>query len=284
MALTTTTSVDPHILAAYIEQEIRERLRATLVLPRLMRQVDMQGRQSLSWQVNRWAELTASGVDEDQPIEPQEAGLEPITGTVGEVGLAIEPTDLSVEVSGVTPEQYAEQGVHAVRQRMEADACALFPGVATSVGTSGSPLTLDVINDAITELQAQNVTGQIVGVLHPRQIGQWRSQIAGSSGTAAAFYATGLVDPRIQEIPGYAGDHLGAALFMSTHVPLVNGGQDYAGCVFTVDAFEMGVLRDVRVEPERSATKRTTTMVVTSVYGYVEADPAQCVKVISAAA
>src|SRR5690606_14372001 len=123
MPLTTTTSVDPHILAAYIEQEIRERLRAVLVMPRLMRQVDMRDKQSLSWKTNRWRDLTASGVDEDQEIEPQEAGLDPIEGTVGEAGLAVAPTDLSVEVSGISPEEYAEQAVKALRQKMEADAC-----------------------------------------------------------------------------------------------------------------------------------------------------------------
>lgn len=288
MALTTTTSVDPHILAVHIEQTIRERLVAALIMPKLMKEKNLQGARSLTWQGNKWGAIVAQGVDEDEPLVPQAAKLDSYDGSVGEVGAALEPTDLSVEVSGITPDEYAAQGVIALRQKIESDCCGLFAGVAASVGVSGEEFSLDLLNDAVTELEARDVDGVIVAVLHPYQWGAVRNQLAGKDGSTAAYFATGNVDPRLSGIPGFAGDFLGMPIFTSTHVPKVNidteeETADFKGCVFAADfAFEIGTMRDVRVEPERDALARSTKMAVTSVYGVTEAEGDAAIGLISA--
>jgi len=279
--LTSTTSVTNAILAKHIEQMIRERLMATLVMPMLVTQGDLRNKRSKTWSTTQWGEVVAAGVNETTSLEAQEMTLGKADITVGEVGAVLEPTDLSVETSGITPEEYADRGAKAIRQKMESDLCGLFTGVTQSVGTTNTELSLDTLIKAIETLETADDEGPYFGVLAPRQVGAYRRAIAGASGSQASIYATGLVDPRIKAIPGFVGDFLGVPLFRSTHVPKANANVDFVGCFFSVEAFGMATLRDVRVEAERNAKARSTAMVATSVYGVGEIEEARAVKIIS---
>lgn len=281
MAQTTSTSVASAILAKYIEQKIRESLQAALVLPQMVTQADLRGKNSKVWSSNKWAALTAAGVAETADITGTESTVAANDITVSEVGIAIDVTDLSAETSGITPDMYAEQGKIAIAQKMELDLATLFAGFSTSVGSTGTELSLDTLIAAIQALDTANAQGSKWCVLHPRQVGAFRRLIAGTSGSTAAFYGTGAVDPTIKAIPGFVGDFLGVPVFQSTHVTKVNTNTDYCGALFTTPALGMATLRDVRVEPDRDASARVTQMVVTAAYGVGELDDACGVKIIS---
>lgn len=282
MAQTTTTSVTSAILAKYIEQQIRESLQAALVLPQMVVQADLRGKNSKVWSSNKWASLTAAGVAETADITGTEATVAANDITVSEVGIAIDVTDLSAETSGITPDRYAEQGKIALAQKMELDLATLFSGFSTSVGTTATELSLDTLISAIQSLETANATGAKWIVLHPRQVGAYRRLIAGTTGSTAAFYgSSGVVDPAIKSIPGFVDSFLGIPMFMSTQVQKINTNVDYCGALFTSNALGMATLRDVRVEPDRDASTRVTQMVVTSAYGVGELDDACGVRIIS---
>lgn len=281
MAQTTTTSVASALLAKYVEQKIRESLQAALVLPKMVTQADLRGKNSKVWSSNKWASLTAAGVAETADITGTESTVAATDITVSEVGIAIDVTDLSVETSGITPDMYAEQGKIALAQKMELDLATLFSGFSSTVGTTATELSLDTLIQAIQTLDTANAQGQKWLVVHPRQAGAYRRLIAGTSGSTAAFYGTGAVDLSIKSIPGFVGDFLGIPVFQSTQVQKVNTNVDYCGALFTTAALGMATLRDVRVEPDRDASSRVTQMVVTAAYGVGELDDACGVRIIS---
>lgn len=281
MAQTTTTSATNAILAKYIEAQIREALQATLIMPQLVRQADLRGKGSLTWAVNQWPKLTAAGVAETADIAASEVTLGQATITVGEVGISVESTDLSSEAGGPTPEEYAARGAMAIRQKMDSDLCGLFTGLSASVGSTGTEFTLDTLIDGLTKLEMADVQGQKFIVLHPKQAGVLRKLIAGASGSQASYYVTGAVDPSLKAIPGFVCDFLGAPVYMTSWVPKINTNADFCGAIFTPEAFGMATLRDVRVEPQRDASKRATEMVVTSAYGVGELDDTCGVRLIS---
>lgn len=286
MAQTTTTSMADHLYAAAIEAEIRERMLPAFILPMLFRDKSMLGARSKSWQSNKWGAIVAQGVDEDTPLVPQAATLVDVTGTVGEVGAALEPTDLTIETTGIDLDEFAEQGEIAVREKIEKDCAALFSGVTEEKGDAATPFSTDLFNDAITELRANKVPGPYVAVVHPYQWGDIRNQIAGKEGSSAAFFATGKIDPTLQEVPGLAGNHLGVTVFEHPFVPAVLDQEDepigFKGCMFSLKrAFELAFLRLIRVAAQRDELARSTIFAATSVYGVLERDPDMAVALVS---
>jgi len=278
---TTTSTVAPALLAKWVEQYIREKLFPTLLLPALITHGDLRGKRSKTWSSPQWGGATAKGVDEDVAVESDAMTLTNKDITVSEIAVSLEPTDLSVETSDIQPADYGARGVIAVKQKLERDIAALFAGVTQSVGTSGQEVSLDTLIKAMELLETADDEGPYFGVIHPRQVGAYRRAIAGTSGSTAAVYGTGIVDPALKAIPGFVGDFLGVPLFKSTYVPKVNTNTDFAGCFFSMKAFGMATLREPRVEAERSAKKRTTAMVVTAVYGVGELEANSAVRVIS---
>lgn len=283
MAQTTTTTIAVLILAKYIENQVRKALRGALILPRMVRQKDMKGTGSLVWSVPKWPTLTAAGVAEGAALVPGAVTPTANDITVSEVGIAVELTQLSKEAGiAADPSDYVEQCTIAVKHKMESDIGALFSGFSVSAGSTGTSLTLDYLIKAM-ELSdtANDVEDPRVIVLHPRQVGDYRRAIAGTSGATASFYATGLVDPLIKQIPGFVGDFLGVPIFQSPYVPKINADVDYAGVLMSINAIGMGILRDIMVDPQHENLARSDVFAVSSAYGVAELDDAKGVRIVS---
>lgn len=282
MALTTSSDIAVLLLAKYVEEQIRKGLRAALILPKFCAQGDLRGKKSKTWSVPQWPTLTAAGVAENASIVSTTVTPTADDISVSEVGIGVDLTDLSQETGDVSPDQYAQQGVIAVKHKMESDIGALLSGFSTSVGSTGVELSLDTLIDAMKEKEDNNdVEDPSVFVLAPRQVAAYRKLIAGASGSQAAYFASGVVDPAVKTIPGYVDTFLGVPIFMSPYVPKINADVDYSGVLMSLGALGMAILRDVRVEPGRDAKARVTELVVTSAYGVGELDDDKGIRVIS---
>lgn len=100
----------------------------------------------------------------------------------------------------------------------------------TTVGTTGTVLTLAKFNSAKGTLTTNGNKGPYVAILHGRQFTDLQTEL---------LTATGAIQwvPATQEMiqakgPGYQGTLLGVDVYVDPSVPLANAGADRAGCMF----------------------------------------------------
>jgi HK97 family phage major capsid protein len=281
MALTTSSTLASNILAESIERKIRDYLYAHLQLPQFITVKDLAGLNTKTWSTPQWPSLSAAAVAEATDLTNTTVTTTDDTITVSEVGIMLEISKLGKRTSGIDENALAIQGAGAVKRKIEEDIAALFSGFSQRSGTTGTDTTLDELVDAIRLLDTGNAGGGYVMVLHPRQVSTLRKLIAGTSGSTATFYSTGVVDPSLKQAPGYVMDFLGVPVYQSTYVPEVNTATDYCGAIFNMKALGMAVLWDVEVEFEANASARSTEVVVTACYGVGELDDSCGVGILS---
>ena len=157
------------------------------------------------------------------------------TVAVARYALAREISDLArltdstgkINVSGLAADMVAS--AHAA---FTTSIAALGSGFSSSVGTSGSDLSVDNFFSAVLTLELANVaTGpNWVAVLHSQQIGDLRASLRSESGVLEHSPATAETVQRTGQQS--AGTLLGVDILRSNRVPTANAGADRAGFMF----------------------------------------------------
>lgn len=109
--------------------------------------------------------------------------------------------------------------------------CNLVDNFATTAGTSGVNASWSDVVDAKTKLAINKATGQMLGIVHPRQWGDL--EVAALSLGGAAQHEPGLVGVVAQGLGQYKGRVMGIDWFADSNVPTANAGADRAGGIFT---------------------------------------------------
>jgi hypothetical protein len=281
---TTTTTAATTFFAKMVEQKIRELFQANLFLPRFITVEGLSGSKVKSFPY--WpAESTAAGLTEGTDTEPVAFTTTAADITVAEVGINLGLTDFTKKTTGITPEQMGVRGARAIGRKIETDIAALFSGFSRTVGTTGNEITLDTLINGATLLDTSEAPPERIAVVAPKTAGILRKLIAGASGSTAAIFAGGSVDPSFKAIPGFVCDFLGIPVYWSNFVPKINAlDVDFCGAIFCRDAIGMAVMSDVEVEVERNASLRASEIVAVSTYGVGEMQDLGGVGIVSVVA
>jgi hypothetical protein len=196
------------------------------------------------------------------------------TGTVSEVGLLLELTDLASSSSVFDFETYGSEAGNAVAEKLTTDITGLLGSFSTTGGTPGGNLSEQEWRDGITSLRATKVNEQLFAILHPQQ----ENDLAGSIGSTLTAAATtggsprGVTQDLTASAQGMLGDFYGVVTVVNPTVPTANAGADRAGGMFSQKALAYVEKWAIRPETERNISKRSTEIAVTAAYAVLETD------------
>lgn len=270
---TTTSTYDDVQYAAIITDEVKDALMATVVTPALLDFYELAGEASTAVKIPKADKFTAAAVSEGTELTNTALTTTSVTITASEIGIQATITDV-LELSDIPAAHGArlKQLGRALGDKMDVDICALFSGFSTAVGSTGVNIALSDLLDAIYNLEVNDAAGlgSLVGVLHPRQTADLRTEFEADS---ASLYQ-GSSDQRITKaMAGYFGSWFGIDIFQSTNVPLANTSADRAGGVFVRDyALGMAHKWSAKIETMRWAPIRGWVLVATAMYGVGEVE------------
>lgn len=274
---TNTTTWNDTTYSAIITNMVLDALMAAVVTPSLLSYYDLAGDASKTVQIPKADKFTAAGVAEGTELINTALTSASVTITSAEVGFQATITDV-LEVSDLPAAHGARlrQIGRAMADKLDVDICALLPGFANQVGSTGVDLSIANILDAIFTLENADSAnlGPIVGVLHPRQAADIRQAVDADSGQAYA----GVAGARAAQLgpapgPGFFGAWFGIPFWMSTNVPTVNAGADRGGAIFIAD-YALGMVNkwSARVEAMRWPPIRGIVLTASAMYGVGEVE------------
>lgn len=279
---TTTSTFDDVSYSAIITDEVLDALMATVVTPPLLDNYDIMGSASKAVKIPKADKFTAAALTEGTETANTALTSTSVTITAAEIGIQATITDV-LEVSDIPAAHGARlrQLGRALADKLDVDICALLSGFSTTVGATTVDITLSVLLDAIYNLEVNDAAslGALVGVLHPRQTADLRTELEAD---AAVIYEGKSDSTLAKAQAGYFGSWFGIDVYQSTNVATATAGADRAGGIFVRDhALGMVQKWTAKVEAMRWAPIRGWVLVATAMYGVGEVEDLAGVKVVT---
>jgi N4-gp56 family major capsid protein len=266
MANEATSSVLSELYANIVQSALYTLSEQTVIRP-VVRNYNMSGTPGLTAQVPIYPAIDAAGVADGTDLSNTAFNTTSKTITAAEVGVMVELTDLAAE--SATDDVAAAIGRQigdAMAKKVDTDLAALFSGFSNQINKAEAAVTVDDIFKAAATLRANQAPGNYVAVLHPYQAYDLKSQLTNAGATMSHSLSdvgnTALMD-------GFIGRIAGVDIFESTVITGDSAGA-YVGGVMTQDALGYMVKRDMRIETERNASKRSLEIVGSMAYGVSE--------------
>lgn len=279
---TTTSTFDDVSYSAIITDEVLDALMATVVTPPLLDNYDIMGSASKAVKIPKADKFTAAALTEGTETANTALTSTSVTITAAEIGIQATITDV-LEVSDIPAAHGARlrQLGRALADKLDVDICALLSGFSTTVGATTVDITLSVLLDAIYNLEVNDAAslGALVGVLHPRQTADLRTELEAD---AAVIYEGKSDSTLAKAQAGYFGSWFGIDVYQSTNVATATAGADRAGGIFVRD-YALGMVQKwtAKVEAMRWAPIRGWVLVATAMYGVGEVEDLAGVKVVT---
>lgn len=279
---TTTSTYDDVSYAAIINDEVLDALMANVVSPQLLAKYPLEGKASKAVKIPKADKFTAAAVAEGTELANTALTTTSVTITASEIGMQATVTDV-LEVSDIPAAHGARlrQLGRAIADKIDVDVCALLDGFSSAVGATTVDITLANVLDAIYTLEAADAAslGSIVGLLHPRQTADLRTELEAD---AASIYTSKSDGSITKAQAGRFGEWFGVEIYQSTNVPTANAGADRAGGFFIRDyALGMATKWMARVETMRWPSIRGWVLVATAMYGVGEVEDSAGVEAVS---
>lgn len=272
---TTTTTYDDVSYSAILTDEVKDALMAVVVTPALLDFYDLAGEASKAVKIPKADKFTAAAVAEGTELANTPLTSTSVTITTSEIGIMATVTDV-LEVSDIPAAHGArlKQLGRSLGDKLDIDISALFSGFSTAVGATTVDIALTDILDAIYNLEVNDAAGlgSIVGVLHPRQTADFRTEFEADEASLYSGAGTGKIG---KAMAGYFGSWFGVDIFQTTNVPTANAGADRAGGFFIRD-YALGLAQkwSAKVEVMRWPPIRGFVIVATAMYGVGEIEDA----------
>lgn len=263
-------------VAEWVEANIQPYFRSAAIMPNLVHTVQIP-RGSKSIKLRKAGSLAATAKTESTDHSNAEyTESSPATLTLAAVKVYTEVSDEAIRHAGADLDALTAEAGRAVAQKFDTDAMALFDALngGTQVGTSGADCSPQILLQANYTLQAQNIPGPYVYVLHPVQIYDVQDDILASSASLWSNPATlDILGGQAPSDNGLRGSFLGNAVYQSTNVESVNTNADWAGAHFSPQyalaaGFEQG--GQLLVEFDKNIKKGVMAMAVTLWYDVKE--------------
>jgi N4-gp56 family major capsid protein len=268
MANEATSSVLSELYSNIVQAALYTLSEQTVIRP-LVRNYDMSGTPGLTAQVPIYPSIAAAGVADGTDLSNTAFNTTSKTITAAEVGVMVELTDLAAE--SATDDVAAAIGRQigaAMAEKVDTDLATNFANFSNVINKAEAAVTVEDIFKAAATLRANkaNQNGGFVAVLHPYQTYDLKAQLTNSGATMSHS----LSDVGNQALlDGFVGRIAGVDIFESTVIDGDSAGA-YAGAVMTQDALGYMVKRNMRIETERNASKRSLEIVGSMAYGTAE--------------
>ena len=279
---TTTSTFDDVSYSAIITDEVLDALMATVATPQLLDMYDIMGASSKAVKIPKADKFTAAALTEGTETTNTALTSTSVTITAAEIGIQATITDV-LDVSDIPAAHGARlrQLGRALSDKLDVDITALLSGFSTAVGATTVNISLSVLLDAIYNLEVNDAAslGRLVGVLHPRQTADIRTELEADTGV---IY-DGKSDSSITKAQnGFFGNWFGIDIYQTTNVPTANAAADRAGGVFVAD-YALGMVQKwtAKVEAMRWAPIRGWVLVATAMYGVGEVEDSAGVAVVT---
>lgn len=183
-------------------------------------------------------------------------------------------TTISDELVAVAPQSFQHTSAvlgRSVAERQETDMSALYGAFSNTTGTTTVNATLADFLNASIALKNRDVTGSIVSVLHPQQVGDLQQDLA-QSGAAYWGNSQAMINGLdAASFAGYVGAPHGIPLYQTSTVATANAGEDRGGAMFEAGvALGLYEVWGPRVRTERDESGPGEEIVCTACYGVIE--------------
>ena len=269
MANEATSSILSELYANIVQSALYTLNEQTVIRP-VVRNYDMSGTPGLTAQVPIYPSLSAAAVADGTDLTNTAFNTTSKTITASEVGVMVELTDLAAESANEdVAAAIGRQIGAAMAEKVDTDIAALFSGFSNVINKTSAAVTVQDIFKAAATLKANKAdqNGAFVCLLHPYQAYDIKNQLT----NAGATMSHSLSDVGNSALlNGFIGRIAGVDIFEST---VVSGGDSagaYYGAVMTQDALGYMVKRNMRIETERNASKRSLEIVGSMAYGVSE--------------
>jgi len=268
MANEATSSILSELYANIVQSALYTLNEQTVIRP-VVRNYDMSGTPGLTAQVPIYPSLSAAAVADGTDLTNTAFNTTSKTITASEVGVMVELTDLAAESANEdVAAAIGRQIGAAMAEKVDTDLAALFSGFSNTVGSGAAEITVDDIFKAAAILRANNANqnGSYVAVIHPYQAYQLKKQLT-NAGATMSHSLSDVGNSALKD--GFLGRIANVDIFESNVVTGDSAGA-YVGGVMTQDALGYMVKRNMRIETERNASKRSLEVVGTMAYGVSE--------------
>ena len=237
---------------------------------------DMTGVPGLTAQIPVYPSISAQAPAQTADLNDTAVALDTITISASEIGARVDVSDLLAE--STARNMGSDVGVmigSALAEKIDTDAFALFTQAGltanTPIGSTEAEVTPDTILKAVYTLRNQNAPtdadGDYVAVLHPGQaynIAKVLTQSGFASGGATAISNVGN---SLLQSSAYVGRLFNVKVFQSSVIAADSVTTAALGCVFSPQAFGHVLKRNIRLETQRDASKRSTEYIGTTARG-----------------
>lgn len=236
------------------------------LMPSLVRVADISGESTLTVEFPKWPLLAAADLSEAADMSNTAVNTTSTLVTADEAGIMITVTDMlgnGVSLGGLEP--FAMELGKALAAKIDTDILGAVANFTNSVGTSGAALTEANFLSALYTLELGNAKGPFVAVLHPYQVNNLRTAIAGSTGAVWGGLAAPTADV------GAFGSLYGVDIVQSINCAAVNAGADRQGVMMPLgnqSGLAYVMKTTAKTEFQRDASLRATEIIVTAVYGH----------------
>ena len=222
--------------------------------------------QGKSVEVPIYATVSAAAVSEATDLSNTAINPTSVTITASEIGIMTTLTDLarnsaSRNVGADIGKLFGE----SIAKKIDTDLTALFDGFSTSVGGTGTELTIAKIFEAVATLRQSGVPGPYYGVFNPKVIYNVKKSLTNT-----------FVNPNAGDLQneamktGFIGQIAGVQIFETSNVDGTSDTDNCKGGVFARDALGIAMMQDLKLETQRDASLRADEIVATAVYGVSE--------------
>ena len=186
------------------------------------------------------------------------------------VTISVDRHSLSYDITSIALDTDPVVGMQSLYQSILVDAgrhltnsiCGLASGWSNVVGTTGVEMSLTTFLNAINTLEAANVEGPYLAVLHPNQWRGIRKEHLISVGGAAQYIPA---EATVSGSTGYKGKLFGVDVFVSSNIPL--SGSDRQGMMVGKSGIVFADMAPSVMDPVRQAVIGRTKLEIDRVPG-----------------
>jgi len=281
---TTKTSLTEIVNSEFIAQVLLDYAADKIVVYPMTRVQSLAGLSAgtasfPAWEKDAGEDVTTEGTTTLSNVELQTT--ETATITAAQVGILREVTDYAMAVntqgeSGLMS-FIVRDGAYLCTEMLEDDLCALFASASTSVGQTGTDLSVANFIEAMSKLDIAKARGRKVAVLHAQQASDLRTAVAASTATVFANAATGAQNILNAASDGYVGELFGVPIWLTNLADTANTGADVVGSMF-IDAnsnpsctpYGVALLWEPRMKSLVLPDQVSTQIAITAAYGVGE--------------
>lgn len=277
MALTTTTTLTELVNSEAINSTILMYAHDFTVVGGTVAQLDLRGKASVVGSFPKWVLDTATDItNESTTLANNDLETTDVQITAAEIGIRRDLTDAVLESTIIGPQLFdflTKDAALLFAISLDDDIVALYGSLSTSVGTSGSNLTIANMVEAQAQVRKNLQRGPLVFVLDDQQASDYQAALAAATATTVNSFFEVAVGIET----GYLGTFMGAPVWQTGLCDTANTAADVVGACYvngaaspTTACFGMVIARDITAELQRDASERTTEVVHTAKWGVGE--------------